>query len=193
MSLRFALLGLLAVEPASGYGLTQRFAQSLQKYAWHANHSQIYPELNKLAGEGLIEVVAEGARGSRTYAITAAGRDALRDWMVSPPKESRVRSEEILRLFMLSALEPSLARDLLRGYVAHAVRHRDELREIVAHLESEEDAGSPMQFGRFAAEFGVRQYDAFFDWAQWALARIERYEAEAGQGSERGNGPSTTR
>ncbi|MGW5364727.1 PadR family transcriptional regulator [Actinopolymorpha pittospori] len=192
MSLRFALLGLLAVEPGSGYALTQRFAQSLEKYAWHANHSQIYPELNKLAGDGLIEVVAEGARGSRTYAISDAGRDALLDWMLSPPRESRVRSEQILRVFMLSTLEPPLAHDLLRGYLAQAARHRDEIREIVAQLESEEDASSPMQFGRFAAEFGVRQYDAFVEWAQWALARIERYQAEAGQGSERGNRPSTT-
>nr|WP_238363019.1 PadR family transcriptional regulator [Actinopolymorpha pittospori] len=190
--MRFALLGLLAVEPGSGYALTQRFAQSLEKYAWHANHSQIYPELNKLAGDGLIEVIAEGARGSRTYAISDAGRDALQDWMLSPTRDSRVRSEEILRMFMLSALEPPLAQDLLRGYVERAARQRDEIRAIVAHIESEEDASSPTQFGRFAAEFGVRQYDAFLEWARWALARIERFQAEAGQGSGRGKRPSTT-
>ncbi|WP_279579818.1 PadR family transcriptional regulator [Fodinicola feengrottensis] len=68
MSLRYALLGLLADEPASGYDLARTFEISLQRWAWHARHSQIYPELNKLADEGLIDVVDEGARGRRTYA-----------------------------------------------------------------------------------------------------------------------------
>lgn len=48
-SLRYALLGLLAEEPASGYDLTKKFERMLQRYAWHAQHSQIYPELNRMA------------------------------------------------------------------------------------------------------------------------------------------------
>ena len=44
MSLRHALLGLLAVQPATGYELAQKFDASLGT-AWHASHSQIYPEL----------------------------------------------------------------------------------------------------------------------------------------------------
>src|SRR5215470_2260302 len=83
MSLRYALLGLLADEPASGYELTKKFERVLRRYAWHAQHSQIYPELNRMAADGLVEVVAEGPRGRRTYAITAAGRAAVRRWMVN--------------------------------------------------------------------------------------------------------------
>jgi PadR family transcriptional regulator AphA len=43
MSLRHAVLGLLAYEPATGYELAQQFDTSLA-YAWHASHSQIYLE-----------------------------------------------------------------------------------------------------------------------------------------------------
>ena len=65
------MLGLLSQQPGTGYELTQRFDRSLTN-AWHASHSQIYPELAKLQEQGLVEVIGEGARNSRTYAITDA-------------------------------------------------------------------------------------------------------------------------
>ena len=74
MSLRFALLGLLEDGPASGYTLNLRFERSLQRFAWTARQSHIYPELNRLAEEGLIEIAEEGARDKRTYALTERGR-----------------------------------------------------------------------------------------------------------------------
>ncbi len=59
MSLRHAVLGLLSLSPSTGYELTQRFDRSLSN-AWHASHSQIYPELAKLEAEGFVEVISEG-------------------------------------------------------------------------------------------------------------------------------------
>ena len=56
MSLRHAVLGMLSVNSCTGYELTQWFDSSLQ-HAWHASHSQIYPELAKLQTEALAEVV----------------------------------------------------------------------------------------------------------------------------------------
>lgn len=174
MSLKYALLGLLAERPDSGYALTQRFERSLQKYAWHANHSQIYPELAKLAADNLVTVVSEGARGRRTYAITDAGREALREWLLtSSSGPRRVRNEAVLRTFLLSTLEPGDAAELLRTYVDRSAQDLAELQGVVAELEASEDAGEPQRFGRFAAEFGLRQYAAFHDWARWALARVE--------------------
>src|SRR3954465_5023169 len=47
VSLPHALLGLLAVEPRSGYELTKAFEADLGRYAWQAGHTSIYPELNR--------------------------------------------------------------------------------------------------------------------------------------------------
>src|ERR1041384_1028625 len=90
VSLRHALLGMLAVRPGTGYELAQRFDESMAN-AWYASHSQIYPELGKLAEAGMVEVVGEGARNSRTYAVTPAGRDELRTWMLDtvPNRQQR--------------------------------------------------------------------------------------------------------
>ena len=88
MSLRHAVLGLLSLQPSTGYELTQRFDRSLRN-AWHASHSQIYPELSKLEAEGLVEVVAEGARRSKTWGATDAGREIQLVETTDPRKLSR--------------------------------------------------------------------------------------------------------
>jgi PadR family transcriptional regulator, regulatory protein AphA len=175
MSLPHALLGLLAVEPASGYVLTKRFAHSMGRWAWHAGHTGIYPELNRLAERGLVEVTAEGARGSRTYAVTAAGRDELRSWLLRPAPATRVRNEQVLRMFLLSALEPADARAMLAETAASAAATADELRALRAAHESGPLAG-PEGFGLLAAEFGLRYHEAVHDWAVWAQGQLAPQE-----------------
>ena len=44
---------------------------------WPAQHSQIYPELAKLAAEGLIAQTGEGARGRKVYETTPAASTTL--------------------------------------------------------------------------------------------------------------------
>jgi DNA-binding PadR family transcriptional regulator len=172
MSLTHALLGLLAVEPASGYELTKAFEGDLGRYAWQAGHTSIYPELVKMAERGLVEVTREGARGSRTYAVTPAGRDELRDWLMNWPAHGRVRSEPVLRMFLLSALEPADALTLLHQIAERAEHDLAQLRLIL-----DEHGDRPLigreGFGLLAAEFGIRQYAAVQDWAQWAIGRLE--------------------
>src|SRR3954452_2722249 len=104
--LRYALLGMLAVQPGTGYELAQRFDSSMSN-AWYASHSQIYPELAKLQDAGLLEVVGEGARRSRTYGITEAGRTALRDWLVESEPNRSQRNETTIRWFLFTLLAPA--------------------------------------------------------------------------------------
>ena len=168
MSLRFALLGLLRDRPASGYDLTRRFAQGIGRYAWSAKHSQIYPELRKLTEEGLIEVVEEGSRGKRVYGTTAAGRDALRGWLMSEPKDGTIRNEFLLRLFLISGLTPDDGARLLEAVEEHTEEMIGELTATYDRLT--ESAGSgELPAGSYAAMFGVFSYRAVRDWARWAL------------------------
>ena len=94
-------------QPSTGYELTQCFDKSLAN-AWHASHSQIYPELAKLEDEGMVEVVGEGARRSRTWAVTDAGRDgaaALADRDRARPQPSATRPR--VRWFLVACSSPT--------------------------------------------------------------------------------------
>lgn len=176
MSLRHALLGLLEDGPASGYELTRRFELSLQKYAWTAQQSHIYPELNRLAAEELIAVVDQGARGRRTYAITPAGRDELRSWLTSPLKPRAIRDEQMLRMCLLSALEISDARALVQQYAEQAQGELAALRSIAEAADTEAHPRGRLRFGRLAADLGVRQYTAVLEWAEWARQQLNEAE-----------------
>src|SRR5689334_15964133 len=175
MSLPHALLGLLAVAPSTGYELTKAFAGDFGRYAWQAGHTSIYPELARLAESDLIEVTHEGARGSRTYAVTDAGRAELRSWLFAPPGQGKVRNELVLRMFLLSALEPADARELLGRIATSTEREAAELRRVRA------EAGpvrlGPEGFGQLAAEYGLRQYEAVHEWAVWASHQLDRAAA----------------
>ncbi|MFC7267315.1 PadR family transcriptional regulator, partial [Streptomyces lutosisoli] len=103
MSLRHALLGLLSERPASGYDLLKLFETSLAT-AWPATQSQIYTELTKLAGTGLINVAAEGPRGRKEYALTDEGLAELRHWLTETKPQRNTRSDILLRVFFLGVL-----------------------------------------------------------------------------------------
>jgi PadR family transcriptional regulator, regulatory protein AphA len=174
MSLSHALLGLLAVAPASGYELTRAFEKDLGRYAWQAGHTSIYPELAKLSGRGLVHVTHEGARGAKTYDITPDGREELRTWLLRPPSEgATVRNEQVLRMFLLSALDPADQRTVLTRIAEHTAAAAAELADI---MHREHHTGPRAEFGLLAAEYGRRQYEAVHGWALWALTQLPAEE-----------------
>lgn len=172
MSLRYALLGLLTDRSASGYDLSRAFDRGLGRYAWHAQHNQIYQELNRLAADGLTEVVEEGARGRKTYAITDAGRADLLDWLRRRPARAVVRNEWMLRLFLMSALDPEETRQILVDFADQMDRELAELTTLLA--TDTEFSDHPQSFGTIAAHFGQRMYPAMRDWARDEVGRIDR-------------------
>lgn len=172
MSLRHALLGLLAHGPASGYDLTRAFDGSIGRYAWHAGHSRIYPELAKMTEAGQVVVEETGPRGRKTYALTDDGRHELRRWMLHWPEQTTVRDETVLRMFLVQSLEPEDARRLLEGIAAHCADRIAELRPLMDAEDAEHPPGAQVPFGRLAGEYGLRQYEAVHGWALWSLERL---------------------
>lgn len=178
MSLPHALLGLLAVQPGTGYDLTRMFDGDLGRYAWQAGHTSIYPELAKLTANGLVEVTAQGPRGAKTYAVTEAGRAELQRWMLAP-QQGRVRNEPVLRMFLIASLPRPDALELLARIEQEADQGAAELRAVRAEHPDDAPMLGPDGLGQLAAEFGMRQYEVVRDWARWAADRL-RAEASAG-------------
>ena len=58
----FALLGLLSIEPMSGYDIRQNFQESLN-FFWNESYGQIYPALKRLLARGFITAAPGGQNG----------------------------------------------------------------------------------------------------------------------------------
>jgi len=159
MSLRHAVLGLLSATPGSGYELTQWFDSSLS-HAWHAGHSQIYPELAKLEAEGLAEVIGEGARRSKTYAVTEAGRDELRRWLLETEPNRAQRNETALRWFLVFRLDPEERRVVLERELAYVTEQAEARRVLAERLDAEGKTGG----FRPVLDLGARVDPAMISW-----------------------------
>ena len=164
MSLRHAVLGMLAVQPATGYDLAQRFDVSMAN-AWYASHSQIYPELARLHDEGMVEVVGEGARRSKTWAVTDGGREELRRWMLETEPVRTQRNETGVRWFLMALLEPDDRRTVIERELAFTGEVADRLGGIGERLDAMPDA-HPF---RATVDLGLRVNAVMRDWLREQL------------------------
>ena len=182
MSLRYALLGLLADRPTTGWQLLKHFEGSLA-YAWPALHSQIYPELGRLREAGLIEQTGEGPRGAKEYSLTVSGRDEVERWLRETTPGRATRDEALLRVFFLWLVEPDEA-------AAYLDREAAYQRGLLADLERIASAPAPTtakeRSYRLALDYGLRVTRARAAWAEdGARAVREQWREPSGPVSRR--------
>ncbi|WP_078624550.1 PadR family transcriptional regulator [Streptomyces monomycini] len=186
MSLRHAVLGLLAESPASGYDLMKTFDLSLA-HVWPATQSQVYGELNKLTSADLIEVASHGPRGRKEYAITKAGRAELHHWLTEVEPVGPQRHDGLLRVFFLGVLTPLEARTYLLQQAERSARAHAGYRALAdaGNWEGEMIA----VYGRIALEFGLRQTAMMEEWANWAASEITSDQARRSREAAGEQGP----
>ena len=172
MSLRHALLGLLAERPASGYDLIKLFETQLSM-VWPAQQSQVYGELAKLDEQRLIEVTGTGARNRREYGITEDGRAELRRWLMEPDIDLVYRSAALLRVFFLWTLSKKEGAQYLTDFAEH---NKKRLAVLESVRDNAEWIGDPVQVcGWLALEFGIRGSRYGMDWGQWATETLNEH------------------
>lgn len=177
-TLGYALLGLLAREPLTGYQLTG-LMRAPMGYFWTASHSQVYPELARLQERALVagEVVpGPGPRDNKRYRITETGRHALRDWVVTPAPEPTARDEFLLRVYSLWLADPDAAAAMIEGRIeAHLATRADYRRSEKAILARHggEPASDHPDFGAWATLRRGLSYERHaLAWCRWLLDRL---------------------
>lgn len=170
MSFSDALLAIMATEPRHGYDLKrlydERFAGSRP-----LAYGQVYAALARLQRDGLVQIVevAQEAGPERTvYAITAAGRTALRDWLDKTESPGPYPADELVRK-TLSALYlgADAAGFLDRQRTAHLTLMHDLLQ-----LQAETtETGA-----RIALDHVIHHLDADLRWLETAGRRLTEPE-----------------
>lgn len=192
MSLRHALLAVLTAEPMTGYDLIRYFDGTVT-FVWHAPHSQIYPELRRMEGSGLVEVqvVPRGERAEkRIYSITDAGVSELRAWLADMSPYQQERDLSRLRAAHLEFSTYEAARARLRAHLVHysqALRTWERMMEDIDALrvpllrerlnqrpEAEHEA--IVAFKRFAFRGEVAKARTEVAWAEEGLALLDDLE-----------------
>lgn len=162
------ILGMLRIQPMSGYEIKQAVDQST-RFFWAASYGQIYPELRRLAREGLIEgePAPRGARRRTVYTLTREGEDALNAWLEEPPAPPELRFEGLLKLFFLRAEERETARMHLQSMRRQNSAALRRLREIEPAARALPD-GSQL----LVLRSGIIAFEAIETWLDDAERRL---------------------
>jgi DNA-binding PadR family transcriptional regulator len=133
MSIRHGLLALLEGGPRYGYQLRTEF-ESRTGSTWPLNVGQVYTTLGRLERDGLVVPAGEDGAGHALYAITDAGRTALRAWLGRPvDRTSPPRDEPAIKLAMAACspgADPDAVIEAQREHTASAVREWTRLRDL---------------------------------------------------------------
>jgi DNA-binding PadR family transcriptional regulator len=192
-TLGYAILGLLSREALSGYDLMQWMKGRVGNF-WSARHSQIYPELAKLEEGGYVthDVVEQQERpDKKVYEITAAGLEALKEWVSLPPARRPIRDELVLKAYSVWVADPESAARLFREEEA---RHEEQLaryEEIQGWMQRDwgEDLDrpeSPRFAGYAALRRGIIYERGYAEWCRWMADSIE---GRAERSGDHDNGP----
>jgi len=185
-----ALLALLSSGPMTGYDVGKQFSASVG-HVWHAPDSQIYPEMRKLHGEGLLSAkpVPWGSRGATKtqYALTSAGENALREWQDQPFQYVRDRDPARLKAAYFEWASPGAAARQLRAHIAHHEEQRLQALRVIEELQErtqptlarrlngypEQEWDRIVRFKVFAYEGQVANADKEIAWALRGLEILQ--------------------
>jgi len=97
----YLVLGLIGLRGASTPYQLKRAASRTINYFWPFPHSQLYGEPGRLAAAGLLsEEREEAGRRRKLYSLTPLGKQALEDWLATPPGAIfEMRDMAVLQLF----------------------------------------------------------------------------------------------
>lgn len=137
MSLKYAVLAALLEGEASGYELSKAFDVSLANF-WPATPQQLYRELERLAGDGLVQartVQQERRPNKRMFTLTETGRAELSAFAAEPPKRTTaIRDELLIKVQAMDGGDPEVTRALIEERMGWARGKLDRYRRLRERL-----------------------------------------------------------
>jgi DNA-binding PadR family transcriptional regulator len=182
--LRHAVLAALLEGEASGYELSKRFDVSVANF-WSATPQQLYRELERLEGDGLIggRVVEQQRRpNKRVFSLTEAGLVELHAFTARPARPAATRDEFLVKLQAVDVGDAEAVQEALsdrleyaRGKLALYERIRDRMLDGRTEEEYLRDAE---RVGPYLTLMGGRMYERQnVRWCERVLAALSARRA----------------
>jgi DNA-binding PadR family transcriptional regulator len=169
------LLGMICMEPSSGYDLKRIFAVTPMG-VYQPSSGTLYPALRRLERIGMVQEQTHSsqngssARHRRVYEPTPAGRETHAAWLRAPVEPATVARDlglHLMRFVMMESLfSVEEAAEFLRSFA-------DALAEFTGGLERYAAAAGPgTRFGRLALDHGVAVHRASLQWAERTISEL---------------------
>jgi DNA-binding PadR family transcriptional regulator len=181
MSLRDAVLAALLEGESSGYDLAKSFDASVANF-WMTTPQQLYRELDRLAGQGLIQarvVHQERRPNKRMYSLTEAGHEAIQQFTSRAPKPCVIRDELAVKVLAADAGNAPAVRDFvaerLQWATAKLQRYERFRTRLLDGRAEDEYLAQTNRVGPYLTLLrGIAFEQENIRWAERALTIIER-------------------
>lgn len=191
MSLKFALLGLLAESPKYGYEIKRQFEGALGN-VWSVSYGQLYPTLRRLSEQGWVTKRTEPGKKAaekNIYSITDKGRRKLDEWLLKPVRSTyRVKDEFTLRFLFFRKVAPGQVLEYLRGYQKTMREQNESFRATLQSLH----AGIDFYLQEIIRK-GIVHLEAEDRWLQEVIESIMKNARPASGADPAGSGPKPPR
>lgn len=186
-SLEYIVLGLIGMEPQSGYSVINYFEEG--QYSWSASPGSIYPMLKRLEKSGVIDGELEietETRQRKIYRLTDVGERLLDDWLREVPKMRPFYEQRELGLLKFQFME-------YRFNVAQTLEwldaYLDTVRLTDAHrlsyqqalLDALNETGKASIHRQLMMEVMMMELSTLRTWLEMARARLTAVGIQTGE------------
>ena len=188
-TLKYAILGLINRKAMTGYDLMKEFTIDLVNF-WHAQHSQLYPELKKLTNEGLItfETVLQGEKlEKKLYSITEEGKKVFLSWLAKQdPLEPTPKDIFRLKAYFIESMRKE---DILKQFHYQLDQRKEKLAKLEAamlqhpYAKNIADIISPLYGDYIVLKGAIMRERTNIDWLTQCIKEIEKAKKNCFYGS----------
>ena len=189
MSVRHALLALLAEGPKYGLQLREEFVERTGE-VWPLNVGQVYTTLQRLERDGLVESDDAADPGpQKGFRITEGGEQELAGWLRTPPDLAAPPRDELVIKVLVAVRIPGVnVHDVIqvhRRYLVELMQQWTRLKEA----EADSDLGLAL-----VIDAELFRLDSVIRWLDAADGRLRRASLEpAGEPTAAGPLPKLRR
>ena len=172
MSVRHAVLGLLAQRPRHGYELRAAFQALVGgEENWDIKPAQIYTTLTRLEQGGFIaedSVEQDGGPEKRIYAITLAGHKILTEWFACGIEPEHQHDEFFLKLMIGLVSGAADPYRLIHTQRAHLFQELHDITEQRSYADPTRELAMILLFDK-----AVMHLEADLRWLDMIEARLD--------------------
>ncbi len=175
MSLSHAILGLLSIQPMSGYDLKHLAFDQTVAHFWRADQAQIYRTLDKMAGEGWVisELEIQEDRPNRkVYQITPGGKAELERWLGEEQALYTHREAFLVQLFFASSLPDEVILQHIEAQIAGHQARLAAYHEIDMPVSPDAVMRRQQQFWQMTLDFGIALEETYLRWLEQCKQKI---------------------
>lgn len=173
MSIQHIVLGLISLNPCSGYDMKMEFEQGGAGMLSALSFGSIYPHLKQLEQDGLIAAVQanENGRRKKVYELTEQGWQELSNWLEQQPAYPiPMRDDLLLKMLFWGA-----AGEDREKLSAHLEARRTESNDLLSYMREWQSDGKSFvdEYTELVLTYVQSRLEAELNWIEKTIEQLK--------------------